>query len=166
MEFLGLLVLVAFAIRLADRIRLYAGPNSWTPTAVVALAVLSAAVKVASFGPGLVARLHWQRYDPSTVTAMFDLNEAAYDVSWALDGLFVMMVGIAAVAAGGMPHWLAGWAVVAGLAVEVGLGAPALFESLQTVFLLWLLVASGWAVRDSMRNPADVRAEHRSARLH
>ena len=165
MEFVGLLALVAFAIRLANRVRTVAGPGSWIPTAVVALAVLSAAVKVTSFGPGLVARLHTQRYDSATVTALFDLNEAAYDLSWALDGVFVLMLGLAGLAAGGLPRWLAGWAVAAGVAIEVGIGVPALFENLQLVFLLWLLVASSWAVRDGVRNSADVRPADSSESL-
>ena len=59
----------------------------------VSIAALSAAVKVASFGPGLVGRQHHERYDPETVTAMFDLNEAAYDLSWALDGVFLLLLG-------------------------------------------------------------------------
>ncbi len=113
----------------------------------MSLAALSAAVKVASFGPGLVGRQHHQRYAPETVTAMFDLNEAAYDLSWALDGVFLLLLGAAALALGGMPRWLAGWALIAGAAIEVGIAVPALFDNLQLVFLLWLVAASIWAMR-------------------
>ncbi len=157
MEFVGLLALVLFATRLAGRIRAATGPDNWMPAAVVSLAVLSAAVKLASFGPGLVARQHTDRYDAGTVTALFDLNEAAYDLSWALDGAFVLFLGVAALAAGSMPRWLAGWAVIAGVAIELGLAVPAMFDNLQLIFLLWLVVASSWALRDGIRRTSGAR---------
>ena len=147
MEFVGLLALVVFAARLAGRMRALDRPDGWIAPAVLAMAALSAAVKVASFGPGLVGRHHYERYDAGTVTAMFDLNEAAYDLSWALDGFFMLLLGVAALALGSMPRWLATWALVAGAAIEVGIAVPALFENLQLVFLLWLVVASVWTLR-------------------
>ncbi len=98
MEFVGLLALLVFAARLAGRSRAVDRPDGWAAAAVVSLAALSAAVKVASFGPGLVGRQHYERYDAETVTAMFDLNEAAYDLSWALDGCFLLLLGAAALA--------------------------------------------------------------------
>ena len=151
MELIGLLALVVFAARLAGRIRAVTKPESWTPATVVAFAVLSAAVKIASFGPALIARHHTDRYDSGTITALFDLNEAAYDLSWALDGIFVIMLGLAALAARAMPRWLAGWAIIAGVTIEMGLAVPALFDNLQLVFLLWLIAASSWAIRDGLR---------------
>ena len=151
MEFVGLLALLVFAARLAGRIRAFDRPDGWAPAAIVSLAALSAAVKVASFGPGLVGRQHHQRYAPETVTAMFDLNEAAYDLSWALDGAFLLLLGAAALALGGMPRWLACWALIAGAAIEVGIAVPALFDNLQLVFLLWLVAASIWALRTPNR---------------
>ena len=151
LEFVGLIALLVFAARLAGRIRAFDRTDGWAAAAVVSLAAVSAAVKVASFGPGLVGRQHHERYDPQTVTAMFDLNEAAYDLSWALDGAFLLLLGTAALALGGMPRWLAGWAVLAGAAIEVGIAVPALFESLQLIFLLWLVVASIWALRTPTR---------------
>ena len=52
MEFVGLLALLVFAARLAGRMRAVDRPDSWAAAAVVSIAALSAAVKVASFGPG------------------------------------------------------------------------------------------------------------------
>jgi hypothetical protein len=151
MEFVGLLALLIFAARLAGRIRAVDRPDGWTAAAIVSLAALSAAVKVGSFGPGLVGRQHHERYAPETVTAMFDLNEAAYDLSWALDGVFLLLLGAAALAVGGMPRWLAAWALIAGAAIEVGIAVPAMFDNLQLVFLLWLVAASIWALRAPTR---------------
>ena len=78
---------------------------------------------------------------------MFDLNEAAYDLSWALDGVFLLLLGAAALALRSLPRWLAGWALVAGVSIEVGIAVPAWFDSLQLVFLMWLVVASIWSLR-------------------
>lgn len=159
MESVGLLMLVLFATRTAGRIRAASGPESWTPSAVVALAALSAAVKLGSFAPALVARLHTDRYDAGTVTALFDLNDAAYDLSWGLDGVFVLLLGLAALAARVMPKWLSLWAVAAGLAIEVGLLVPALFDTLQPLFLVWLLVSGVWALRHGPRPDGQVRSD-------
>lgn len=161
MEFVGLLALLVFATRLAGRLRAVDRPEGWAAAAVVAIAALSAAVKVASFGPGLVGRQHYERYDSQTVTAMFDLNEAAYDLSWALDGVFMLLLGVAALALGSMPRWLAGWALVAGAAIEVGIAVPALFDNLQLAFLLWLVVASVWSLRTA--TPTDARTPTRAS---
>ena len=67
----------------------------------------------------------------------------------------MILLGLAALAVGAMPRWLAGWAVIAGAAIEVGIAVPALFDNLQLIFLLWLVAASGWASRDGLR-PAPV----------
>jgi hypothetical protein len=154
LEFVGLLALLVFATRLAGRIRAVDRPDGWAAAAVVSIAALSAAVKVASFGPGLIGRQHYQRYDTDTVTAMFDLNDAAYDLSWALDGMFLLLLGSAALALGGMPRWLSGWALIAGVAIEIGIVMPALFDTLQLVFLLWLVAASIWSLRHPTRSRA------------
>ena len=147
MEFVGLLALLVFAARLAGRTRAVDRPGGWVAAAVLSIAALSAAVKVASFGPGLVGRQHYERYDAKTVTAMFDLNEAAYDLSWALDGCFLLLLGAAAFALHSLPRWLAGWALVAGVSIEVGIALPAWFDNLQLVFLTWLVAASIWSLR-------------------
>ena len=101
------------------------------------------AVKVASLGPG-VAALNIDRYDAGTVTALLDLNDSAVDLSWALDDAFVLLLGLGAVAVRALPGWLAGLTVAAGTAVLVGVAVTATFDLLQLVFLVWLLVTSGW----------------------
>ena len=152
LEGAGLAVLVLFAARLASRIR-SADPAGWLPSAVVGLAVAAFGVKIFSFAPALAA-LHVDRYDAGTVTALLDINDAAYDVSWALDGAFVLLLGLGALAARALPAWLAGFAVAAGVSVLVGIAVPATFEALQLVFVLWLLTTSGWLLVRGGRIPA------------
>ncbi|TFV89847.1 DUF4386 family protein [Blastococcus sp. CT_GayMR16] len=142
MEGAGLAALVLLAARLAARLRA-TDPSAWTPAAVVGLAVAGFTVKIGSFAAGIAA-LDVDRYDAGTVTALLGLNDASFDVAWAVDGAFALLIGLAALTGTAMPRWLAGFAVVAGLAVLVGLAGGSLFDALQPVFLLWLLVTSGW----------------------
>jgi hypothetical protein len=110
-------------------------------------------VKLASFAPSMAA-LHVDRYDASTVTALMDVNDAAYDLSWAVDGLFALLLGLGAVATRALPGWLGGLTVAAGAAVLVGIAVPSTFEALQFVFLVWVLVVSGWLLLRGNRTPA------------
>jgi hypothetical protein len=142
MEAAGLVALVLLAGRLAARIRV-AAPTSWVPSAVVGLAVAGMTVKLSSFAPALAA-LHVDRYDAGTLTALLDVNDAAFGLAWALDGAFALLFGLGALAARALPRWLAGWGAIAGAAVLTGIAVPGLFGTLQLVFLIWLLVASGW----------------------
>jgi hypothetical protein len=149
MEAAGLVALVLVVGVLAARIRA-AAPPSWVPSTVVGLAVAGMTVKLASFAPALAA-LHVDRYEAGTVTALLDINDAAFDLAWALDGAFALLLGLGALTARALPRWLAAWGAAAGAAVLVGIAVPAVFDSLQLVFLLWLLTTSGWLLARGRR---------------
>jgi hypothetical protein len=142
LEAAGLTALLLFATRLAVHLRA-AAPASGMPSAVVALAVAAFTVKLSSITPVLAA-LHVGRYDAGTVTALLDINDAAFTVSWAVDGAFALLVGLAALSYRALPRWVAGSAVVAGTAILVGTAVPELFDTMQLVFLVWLVATSGW----------------------
>jgi len=149
MEAAGLVALVLLGARIAGRIRA-ADPASWVPSAAVGLAVASLAVKLASFAPALAA-LHVDRYDAGTVTALLDINDAAYDVSWALDGAFALLLGLGALATRVLPRWLALLGTLAGAAVLFGIAVPPLYGTLQLIFLTWTLAASSWLLLRASR---------------
>lgn len=153
LEGAGLVALVLLAARLAARIRA-ADPAGWLPSAAVGLAVAGLAVKLASFAPA-VAAVDVERYDPGTVTALLAVNDSAVDLAWALDGGFVLLLGLGALATRVLPRWLAAWTALAGAAVLAGLAVPVLFDALQFVFLLWLLAVSGWLLLRGSRAPVD-----------
>lgn len=141
LEGAGLLALVLLAARVAARIRT-AGPGWWLPASAVGVAVAAVTVKVGSFAPGLAA-LEVDRFDAGTVTALLSINDAAVPVAAALDGTFVLLLGLGASAVRALPRWLATATVVAGLGQLLSVAVPAL-DSLQLLFLVWLLAISGW----------------------
>lgn len=149
----GLVCLLLFATRLAGRIRL-ADPTGCIAGAALGMAVASIAVKLGSFGLVLAA-LHTSRYDAGTVTALIDTNGMTDTVSNAMDATFVLLTGLAALAARALPRWLGAAGVVAGLAVLVGVAVPGLFDSLQLAMFLWLVVTSGWLLFRGSRRPAE-----------
>ena len=157
LEGAGLVALTVFATRLSSRIRAGA-PASWLPSAVVGIAVGAMAVKLSSFTPGIAA-LDVDRYDPGTVTALLAINDAAYDVSWALDGAFVLLLGLGALATRALPRWIGALAVAAGAGTLVGIAVPSVFDTLQLVFMVWALATSGWLLARGHRTaPTPVSA--------
>lgn len=151
LEGAGLAALVLLAARIAGRIR-SADPAGWLPSAAVGLAVAGFTVKVGSFGPAMAA-LDVHRYDAGTVTALLAVNDAAFDLSWALDGAFVLLLGLGAIAVRALPGWLGGLTVAAGVAVLVAVAVPSTFDLLQFAFLGWVLVVSGWLLARGSRTP-------------
>lgn len=148
LEALGLAALVLLAARMASRVSA-ARPGWWPASAVVGLAVAAFTVKVGSFAPGLAA-LETGRYDAGTVTALLGINDAAVPVAGALDGGFALLLGLAALAVGTLPRWLSVLTLLAGAAALASVAVPAL-GVLHVLFLVWLLVASGWLLHRGRR---------------
>jgi hypothetical protein len=151
LEGAGLLMLVLLAARIASRIRA-AQPGWWLPAAAVGLAVAGVTIKVGSFAPALAA-LEIDRFDAVTVTALLSINDASVGVAGALDGAFVLLLGLGAAAVPVLPRWLGALTLVAGLAQLGSVAVPAL-DSLQLVFYVWLLTVSGWLLARGSRTPA------------
>lgn len=148
LEAAGLTALVLLAARIASRIR-RADPGWWLPMAAVGLAVAAFAVKVGSFAPGLAA-LEIDRFDAGTATALLGVNDAAVGVTAALDGAFVLLLGLGALASGGLPRWLAAATVGTGLAQLLSVAVPGL-GLLSLVFFVWALLVSGWLLARGQR---------------
>ncbi|UOY03663.1 DUF4386 family protein [Blastococcus sp. PRF04-17] len=156
LEAAGLLALLLLAARLAARIRA-ARPLDWLPTAAVGVAVAAFAVKIGSFAPVLAA-LDVDRYDAGTVTALLGINDAAHGLAWALDGVFVLLLGLGALASRALPTWLGALTVAAGTACLAATAAPGVLDALQVVFLAWVLVVSGWLLVRGERAVAPERS--------
>ena len=158
MEGAGLAALLLLAARVASRIRA-AQPGWWLPSAAVGLAVAGFTVKVGSFAPGL-AVLDLDRFDATAVVALLSINDAAVPVTQAIDGGFVLLLGLGALAVRALPRWLSLLTVVAGVALVVAVAVPAL-DSLQVPFFAWALTVSGWLLIRGGRTPAAVAPEQR-----
>jgi hypothetical protein len=154
MEGAGLLALVLLTGRLASRVGA-ARPTWWLPSAALGLAVAAFAVKIGSFAPGIAA-LDVDRYDPSTVTALLGINDAAADVTGVLDGASALLVGLGMLAVRALPRWLAASTVLAGAALVLGAAMP-LLAGLELLFFVWLLVVSGWLLVRGDRHLATAR---------
>ena len=151
LEGAGFAALVLLAARVAARIRV-ARPGWWLPSSVVGLAVAAFTVKVGSFAPG-VAAFETDRLDAGTATALLTVNDAAAGLTAALDGVFVLLLGLGALATRTLPSWLSGSTVVAGIAMLAAVAAPAL-ALLELLFLVWVLTASGWLLARGNRTLA------------
>ena len=150
LEGAGLAALVLLAARITSRIR-SAQPGWWLPPAALGLAVAAFTVKVGSFAPALAA-LEVERFDAATVTALLSINDAAVGVTGALDGAFVLLLGLGSTAVRALPRWLSALTVVTGLAVLVANAVPAL-GLLHLLLYIWLLVVSGWLLARGARVP-------------
>jgi hypothetical protein len=151
LEGAGLALLVLFAARIAARIRT-AQPGWWLPAAAVGLAVAACTVKIGSFAPGLAAL---QVDDATTVTALLSVNDAAVGVTAALDGAFVLLLGLGALAVGALPRWLSALSVAAGLGQLVSVAVPGL-DTLSLLFFAWAVAGSGWLLVRGGRTSAQV----------
>jgi hypothetical protein len=153
LEGAGLVALVLLATRAGSRIRV-AQPGWWLPPAVVGLAVAALTVKIGSFAPGLAA-LETDRLDAVTVTALLGINDAAVPVATALDGAFVLLLGLGAMAVRALPRWLSLLTAVTGSTQLLAVAVPAL-DVLQILFFVWALVVSGWLLVRGDRTPSAV----------
>ncbi|MCW2637502.1 MAG: hypothetical protein JWQ99_3869 [Blastococcus sp.] len=148
LEGAGLLALVLLAARVASRIRA-ARPGWWVPSAVVGLAIAGVTVKVGSFAPGLAA-LEIDRLDATAVTALLGVNDSSVAVAAALDGTFVLLLGLGVLATGALPRWLSAGTIVAGAGLLVATAVPAL-DSLLLLFYVWAVTVSGWLLARGSR---------------
>lgn len=142
MESVGTILLLLFAMRILGRIRAAQPPDGWLAQAASAALVIALAVKYSSFAPGLAGQLHHERYEPGTVTALLDINDVAYTVSWAGIGVFLLLTGLGGLVTSAIPRWLSYGALVAGCGLVVGLVVPAAWENLLLLPLVWLIAGS------------------------
>lgn len=143
-EMLGLLMFVVFVATLAALLRREEGEPGIFSSIALAGGLMSAAVKLASVAP-LVA-VYWRAsdgWDPQLVTALIDMNDAAFGLTWALNGVMLLGAGAVLVRSRLLPRWLSWGALVLGVAMPLGLLAPFSIGILPFLLgLLWTLIAS------------------------
>jgi hypothetical protein len=148
----GILLLIVFAVALWAVLR---DGDETGVTAMTALGagIASAIIKLASV-PAAFA-VYWrndQGFDPQLATALLDMNDAAFVLTWALDALMLGAAAVVIFRAGVLPRWL-GWlgAVAATLSivsVPVATKVPP-FGILLT--FVWMVGTSVVLTRRSLR---------------
>src|SRR3954470_18783471 len=84
LDVLGLLAFIGFVAYLASVLRRADRNGGFLPTVVLAGGLVAAAVKLASLGPGFAVLYRAPDISPQLATALFDMNNAAFALDWAL----------------------------------------------------------------------------------
>lgn len=144
-ELLGLLAMLSFFVAFWSVLQCAEGEWDWLPTLALAAGVVSVAVKLAS---GPIAVVAYDRAPENvsgdTAAALIESNGWSFVLTFALDGLFLMAAGAVILISRVLPRWLGWLGIVFGAANVLGPlggleGAPTIL-----LFLLWVLLASGW----------------------
>jgi hypothetical protein len=152
-ELIGILLLLVFAATLWSVLR--DGDKSGIVAATAfGAGIASAAVKLASV-PAAFA-LYWradQGWNPQVATALFDMNDAAFVLTWAIDAVMLGAAALVILRSGVLPRWLGWLAAVAGTisiaTVPIAMKAPPVGILLTFV---WLIATSVVLTRRSLRN--------------
>ncbi len=151
-EIVGILLLIVFAATLWNVLR--DGDKSGIVAATAfGAGIASAAVKLASV-PAAFA-LYWradQGWNPQVATALFDMNDAAFVLTWAIDAVMLGAAALVILRSGVLPRWLGWLAAVAGTisiaTVPIAMKAPPVGILLTFV---WLIATSVVLTRRSLR---------------
>jgi Domain of unknown function (DUF4386) len=152
LELVGILLLIVFAATLWSVLRAGDEGGIFAGTAFGA-GIASAAVKLASV-PAAFA-VYWradQGWDPQVVTALFDMNDAAFVLTWGIDAVMLGAAACVILRSGVLPRWLGWLAAVAGtislVTMPVAMKVPPLGILLTFV---WLVGTSIVLTRRSLR---------------
>lgn len=151
-ELIGILILVVFAASLWSVLRERDESGIASATALGA-GIASAAVKLASI-PAAFA-VYWradQGWSPQLATALFDMNDAAFVLTWGIDALMLGAAAVVVFRTAVLPRWL-GWlgavaAVISVASMPIAMKLPPLGMLLTFV---WILATSIVLTRRSVR---------------
>jgi len=154
-ELIGILLTIVFAATLWFVLRDGDDGGVVSATAFGA-GIASSAVKLASI-PAAFA-IYWradQGFDPQLATALFDMNDAAFVLTWAIDAVMLGAAALVIFRAAILPRWL-GWlgAVAATLSlVSVPFAAKVPPLGMLLTFL-WMIAVSIVLTRRAVRGTA------------
>jgi hypothetical protein len=141
MESVGLVLLLIFGAYLAAQIRRREPVAGWMGLSVLGLATASVAVKLGSLAPALAAVLHPDRYEPSVIAALIDVNDMAFVITMGLDGALVLIAGAALLRYALVARWVGTVGVAAGAAGIASVGLAATDGPLALPMMVWLPLA-------------------------
>lgn len=156
MESTGLVLLLVFGAYLAAQIRGREPASGWMGLSVLGLAAASVAVKLGSLAPALAAVLHPDRYEPSVIAALIDVNDIAFVVTMGIDGALVLVAGAALLRYDLVARWVSIAGVAAGAAGIASVALAAADGPLSLPMMLWLPLAGVALLRRHRREHTPV----------
>jgi uncharacterized protein DUF4386 len=153
LELVGILLLIVFAATLWSVLRDGDERGILAATALGA-GIASATVKLASV-PAAFA-VYWRSadgWDPQVATALFDMNDAAFVLTWAIDALMLGAAATVILRSGVLPRWL-GWLAAAAGATSIATVPVAMKVPPVGILLtfIWLVGTSVVLTRRSLHS--------------
>jgi hypothetical protein len=137
-ETTGLVFLLVFGAYLGGQIRRRETATGWMGFCVLGLASATVAVKLGSLAGPLVAMLHPDRYDPSVVAMLFDVNDLAFVITMGLDGVLVLVAAAALLRYDLVARSIAVTGVIAGCLGIASVAVAAADGPLPIPMMVWL----------------------------
>lgn len=155
LELLAILAMIVFAATLASVLRRGEGEHAVLSQTAFGAGLISAAIKLASFPAAFAA--FWrakQGFSPELASALLDMNNAAFVLTWAVDAVMLGAAAIVIVRSGILPRWL-GW--YAGVTAAISLASvPVAAQAPPLGILLtfaWLIAVSVVLMRGRVAAP-------------
>jgi hypothetical protein len=113
LDVLALLAFIVFVAYLHGVLRRADRDGGFLPTVVLGAGLVASAVKLASFAPGFALLYRAQDgISPQLATALFDMNNAAFALDWALSALMLAATAGVVLRTDVLPRWVA-WSALA-----------------------------------------------------
>lgn len=152
-ELIGILATIVFAATLWSVLRGADGEDSVPAATAFGAGLASATIKLASL-PSVFAAVwrHKQGISPQLATALVDMNNVSFVLTWTLDAVMLAAAAIVIFRRGVLPRWL-GWlgAVAAVISIATAPAAD-LFPPLGILLtFVWILATSIVLTRRTLR---------------
>src|SRR4051812_5599343 len=144
LDVLGLLAFIGFVAYLYSVLRRADRDGGFLPTVVLGSGLVAAAVKLASLAPGFAVLYRaGDGLSPQLATALFDMNNAAFALDWALSAVMLAATAGVVLRSGVLPRWLARSALATARRRPASAPfSPADGPPIFLLALLWIIAAS------------------------
>jgi Domain of unknown function (DUF4386) len=149
LDMLGLLAFIGFVAYLYNVLRQADRDGGFLPTVVLGSGLVAAAVKLVSLAPGFAVLYRARNgLSPQLATALFDMNNAAFALDWALTAVMLAATAGVVLRTGVLPRWLGRCALIL---APLLLASVALFTTngppIFLLALVWIIAASVALIR-------------------
>lgn len=144
-EALGIVLLVPFAAWLYSHLRKGAGDSSWLPVAMLAAAAghVTLTLPINEIYVGLVEQAR-KGLDIHLAQTMISINQAWFDMTGIVMGLFLVAAGAAMIRGGAMSRWAAWAAILIGVAQVVASPVGLSFSPASILPYVWIVAVAGY----------------------